>query len=97
MKRWLTIVFSLVMIFVLTACGDQPVDVGSMEQTDDNAEQKPQTASDDAQLDNGSVDADTDHGEISDENGGISIVYMTTDISPEGLMAVYEALCLSPV
>ena len=96
MKRWLTIVFSLVMIFVLTACGDQPVDVGSMEQTDDNAQQKPQTASNDAQPDNGSVDADTNREEMSDENGGVSIVYMTIDISPEGLMAVYEALGWRP-
>lgn len=40
-----------------------------------------------------SVEAD---GATNGASGGESVVYMTTDISPEGLMAVYEALGAAP-
>ena len=38
----------------------------------------------------------TPSGEQTDSDSDVPIVYMTTDISPEGLMAVYEALEWTP-
>ena len=43
-----------------------------------------------------SVDNSTPSGEQADSDSDVPIVYMTTDISPEGLMAVYEALGWTP-
>ena len=43
-----------------------------------------------------SGDNSTPSGEQTDSDSDVPIVYMTTDISPEGLMAVYEALGWTP-
>ena len=105
MKRWLAITLSLVMILGLTACGDQPSnsgstgqlsDSGNTELPNDNTETNSETTFGDIQSGNGSSSTDTDDGKVSDVNEGNPVVYMTTDISPEGLMAVYEALGWTP-
>lgn len=41
-------------------------------------------------------DSGTPSGQDSQTESGVPVVYMTTDISAEGLMAVYEALGASP-
>ena len=41
-------------------------------------------------------DTGTPSGQDSQTEGGVPVVYMTTDISAKGLMAVYEALGASP-
>ena len=105
MKRWLAITLSLVMILGLTACGDQPSnsgstgqlsDPGTTELPTDNTGTNSETISGDIQSGNGSSSTDTDDGEVSGVNEGNPVVYMTTDISPKGLMAVYEALGWTP-
>ncbi|MCM1398323.1 MAG: DUF362 domain-containing protein [Clostridium sp.] len=91
MKKKLSVVLSLCLLFFMTACGvkddDAPVvtspsyeDESSTDsgtsQTSDNTEKPSEPENDDGQ------------------SG--SIVYFTSDISPEGMMAVYEALDWTP-
>ena len=67
---------------------------------DNSASQSEETAV--LSSENSDVQSEGDSGEAaetsasSDETGTDSVVYMTTDISPTGLMAVYEALEWTP-
>lgn len=44
-----------------------------------------------------SISGSTAEGTVQQAEGSVSVVYMTTDISPAGLMAVYEAMGWTPV
>ena len=82
------LLFLIMGVLLLSACGSQSNPSSQNVQT-----QTPATEP-------GSVqDSDTGSGTTASSpvsNDTASIVYMTTDISPEGLMAVYEALKWEP-
>ena len=87
MKRWLALIMSLLLLLGFTACGGQPLDPGSAGGTQQGGE--PATGDD-------SPDSDAQEPDASDTEDGDPVVYMTTDITPEGLMSVYEALDWQP-
>ena len=107
MKRRLAIILIFVVIFGLTACAGQSADPDSVdrqsglentEQQTDNEEKisDAELSSDDTQSDDVPVITNTDNAEAAEVAESVPVVYMTTDISPEGLMAVYEALGWTP-
>lgn len=108
MKKYSTIVLSLVLVFGLAACGNQSSNANNTEQQSGSIEQTSEISSGDIRSDDSSSSTDVDSVSDTDTDNGTStdtavssdidvpVVYMTTDISPEGLMAVYEALEWSP-
>lgn len=75
-----TIILALMVVFMLAGCG-QTTDNTSLSGTTQNNESTVQESESGEAAKDASVPGTTG-----------SVVYMTTDISPEGLMAVYEAL-----
>ena len=80
LKKVGSLVLSLVVVFSLAACGNS--------QTSSNGA--------DAEVDGTEQTASSDTGEEDLRSGEASVVYMTTDISPEGLMSAYQALNWAP-
>lgn len=82
MKKLLTLVLCLTLVFCLAACSDAAGPASSAD--------SPTTAQQ-----GGSYNV-TEMGEAEKDGINASVVYFTSDISPEGLMAVYEALGWEP-
>lgn len=98
MKKIIALLLSITMLLSLEACGNSSFGTGGNSETDRTShnavvqttdavqglvsEEESSTESVDAQASDADTDADAD----------ALAVYMTTDISPEGLMKVYEAL-----
>ncbi len=106
MKKVAGILLSLGLVFSLAACGAEgghsgmgQRDAGQPSQTEgegtaqENAAEQTQTASAD---DSDTSRADNTSGAAENEEQAGSVVYFTADISPEGLMAAYEALDWTP-
>lgn len=91
-KKWFGLTLSLVLIFGMTACGNQSSDISSTVQAPDNTEENSEIISEDTEEDSDSLSTDTEDVSSSDVHETSPVVYMTTDITPEGLMKVYEAL-----
>ena len=100
-KRFLPFFLSFLLLsMVFTGCSKQN------ESTTDSSGNQDQTSYNvnPSGTDSEKIDDSTDSGNDSTPSGGqtdsdsdVPIVYMTTDISPEGLMAVYEALGWKPI
>lgn len=98
MKKW--ICFLVVSLFLLTmaGCGQSAGRVENQESSSDI--ENPASVDQPEQA----INDTTGSGEISsaaedtniDGEAGPSVVYMTTDISPERLMAIYDALAAEP-
>ena len=100
MKKWISVFLAVVMAVSLSACGkstssgnggtdtlaESPVKESPEESHDTEVEESLQSAS----------ETETDEKENFPEDAELPLVYMTTDISPEGLQAVYDALGASP-
>ena len=88
MKKWISLVLGVVMLGTMAACGDPS-----------NAALDPQGSS----VPPSSSSEELSQPEASESTASAApslpeeaVVYMTTDISPEGLMAVYDALNWTP-
>lgn len=81
MKRLITVLMLVSLLVVLTACADAPPQAPS------------HTSTEETQVPTHNVPED---GEPVPEGITKSAVYFTSDISPEGLMAVYDALAWQP-
>ena len=104
MKKIAALLLSFILPLSLAACGnssfgtvgnaetdrtshnvaESPADSGQSESADGESE-----GDESSQIPDGSAETNVSAGGTDD---GASVVYMTTDISPEGLMKVYEAL-----
>ncbi len=80
--------------------GDQAQGNGQTEESRRTEENRQSGAQDSGQSapsqENNGVPASDSAGSTVPENTGVPVVYMTTDISSDGLMAIYEALGASP-
>ncbi len=102
MKKIIALLLSITMLLSLEACGNGSSSMAESSETDRTSHNAAAQTSDDVQgLASGeessteSVDAQaSDDGTDADTDADAdaSAVYMTTDISPKGLMKVYEAL-----
>ncbi|MCM1561871.1 MAG: DUF362 domain-containing protein [Butyrivibrio sp.] len=91
MKKTCSVVLSFCLLFLMTACGANVTpDNDAPVVTHPSAEEE---ASDVSQIPD-SRESLSDSERDSGQSG--SIVYFTSDISPEGMMAVYEALGWTP-
>lgn len=95
MKKFAAFFLNIVILFCLTACGadstpeqDAPVVTPSVSENTDGGVTVPLSVT---VSPSGSGNTDSGGGEPSG-----SVVYFTADISPEGLMRVYEALGWTP-
>ncbi|MDE6664394.1 MAG: DUF362 domain-containing protein [Lachnospiraceae bacterium] len=86
------------MVFSLTSCGGR--ENGKAFDSQDKITESGQTNdtySEDIQPVQGSENAEQEKsGNLQDEDMNVPVVYMTTDISSDGLMAIYGALEASP-
>lgn len=93
MKRYLISFLCICMVFSLTSCSEK-----ENGQTNDTLSEEKQyvQSSENTKQENTVDDAFSPVQEPSSEDEDVALVYMTTQISAEGLMAVYEALDASP-
>ena len=98
MSKYLISLLCICMALSLASCGGR--ENGEAFDSQDKiteSGQKKDTYSEDIQPVQGSENAEQDKsGNLQDEDENISVVYMTTEISAESLMEVYEALDASP-
>ena len=94
MKKIISI--TLIFVILLTACGTaaNSAPENASEDSIPTLENLPEDSASDREL---AVTAEStpviaDAEEVPEESSGKSMVYFTSDISPEGLIAVYEAL-----
>ena len=93
MKRWLAFIISVILLLGLAACGSQPSGSDSAGQADNGGTQQDiEPAPETTGSDNDMPESEAQGPTTTEADGNSSIVYMTTEITPEGLMAVYEAL-----
>ena len=93
MKKIVALLLSLLMLLSLAACGNSSSGTGGSSESDRTSHNVAESPSDSGQSTgggNGSGENSQTSGDSA--NADASVVYMTTDISPEGLMKVYEAL-----
>lgn len=94
MKRALSVVFVFYLLILMTACGSKATP------DDDTPIATPPSLEEDSEDDLGTLQTSdyTETSPVSEstENSSNSTVYFTSDISPEGMMAVYEALGWTP-
>lgn len=95
MKKLTSILTGAMMMISLAACGDSS---GGSDSTNGTTAQSGTTGSTAQTSQSSQAVQDSPSGEESQTqpDDGDPVVYMTTDISPEGLMAVYEALNWQP-
>ena len=91
MKKWLSVFLVMVMVLALAGCAQEETPApGSEPQAQTQEESSSPVVETPSE-------AEPEEEEIPlDEANATPSVYMTTDISPEGLMAVYEALNWTP-
>ena len=95
MKKIAVVMIFFVMLFSLSGCGSKGETSGqdSNRQTSENIQDSRQESTTDEAKQESSADETKQGG---DAESHASVVYMTTDISPEGLMSVYEMLDWTP-
>lgn len=102
MKKWLVSLLCICMAFSLVSCGGKKNDTSSGDrqpmQGRENTEQENagNLQDEDEDLPNAADEDFPSAQEPPVEDGNLPVVYMTTEISAESLMAVYEALDASP-
>ena len=91
MKRLTLLFLSISFILGLTACGSQPLSTEDIDDTNSGTEVYIADISKEEYI---SADPNQPTNGMLPQNPMkvATLVYMTTDISPEGLMSVYEAL-----
>ena len=99
MKRWYAILMIVGLLFSLCACTQEegsaqsPPPVQSAQQ---QQEQQEQQTADTETTQQEQQTADTETTQQPEAAQGTPVVYMTQEITPEGLMAVYQALQWEP-
>ena len=99
MKRWYAILMIVGLLFSLCACTQEegsaqsPPPVQSAQQ---QQEQQEQQTADTETTQQEQQTADTETTQQPEAAQGTPVVYMTREITPEGLMAVYQALQWEP-
>lgn len=101
MKRWYAVLMIVGLLFSLCACTQEegsaqsPPPVQSAQQQQEQRQQQEQTA-DTETTQQEQQTADTETTQQPEAAQGMPVVYMTQEITPEGLMAVYQALQWEP-
>lgn len=91
MKKRITVLLSVLLILGLTSCSNQPSESVNAGQPSDGSTNQSSTSATVV-----TSNTDTENSTPPAPQGTAPIVYFTTDISPEGITAVYEALNWTP-
>ena len=102
MKRWYAVLMIVGLLFSLCACTQEegsaqsPPSVQSAQQQQEQTQQQEQQTADTETTQQEQQTADTETTQQPEAAQGTPVVYMTREITPEGLMAMYQALQWEP-
>ncbi len=102
MKKIVVWFSAVLLVLSLAACGNSTESAENNDTETTNSQPATDGSGSSGQEENVSVNDDSEketgasQDTVSRDNGEASVVYFTSDISPEGLMAVYEALNWEP-
>ena len=96
MKRWYAILVIVGLLFSLCACTQEEGSAQSPPPVQSAQQQQEQQTADTETTQQEQQTADTETTQQPEAAQGTPVVYMTREITPEGLMAVYQALQWEP-
>lgn len=96
MKRWYAILMIVGLLFSLCACIQEEGSAQSPPSVQSAQQQQEQQTADTETTQQEQQTADTETTQQPEAAQGTPVVYMTREITPEGLMAVYQALQWEP-
>ena len=92
MKKTVALLVSFIMLVSLAACGNSSSGTGGNSETDRTSRSAAESSADSGQSADEEESGESTQTPDEGTNADASVVYMTTDISPEGIMKAYEAL-----
>ena len=96
MKRWYAVLMIVGLLFSLCACTQEEGSAQSPPPVQSAQQQQEQQTADTETAQQEQQTADTETTQQPEAAQGTPVVYMTQEITPEGLMAVYQALQWEP-
>ena len=96
MKRWYAVLMIVGLLFSLCACTQEEGSAQSPPPVQSAQQQQEQQTADTETTQQEQQTADTETTQQPEAAQGTPVVYMTQEITPEGLMAVYQALQWEP-
>ena len=96
MKRWYAVLMIVGLLFSLCACTQEEGSAQSPPPVQSAQQQQEQQTADTETTQQEQQTADTETTQQPEVAQGTPVVYMTREITPEGLMAVYQALQWEP-
>lgn len=96
MKRWYAVLMIVGLLFSLCACTQEEGSAQSPPPVQSAQQQQEQQTADTETTQQEEQTADTETTQQPEAAQGTPVVYMTQEITPEGLMAVYQALQWEP-
>ena len=96
MKKTVSWILAVCLLFLMTACGANPSPSYGASDTPSSEEQEESSSSSDISETSTPAESPSETSEPSENGKEGSIVYFTSDISPEGMLAVFEALGWTP-
>ncbi len=96
MKKTVSLITVVCLLLLMTACGANPSPSYVASDTPSSEEQEESSASSDASEPSAPAESLSETSEPSENGKEGSVVYFTSDISPEGMLAVFEALGWTP-
>ena len=96
MKRWYAVLMIVGLLFSLCACTQEEGSAQSPPPVQSAQQQQEQQTADTETTQQEQQTADTETTQQPEVAQGTPVVYMTQEITPEGLMAVYQALQWEP-
>ena len=96
MKRWYAVLMIVGLLFSLCACTQEEGSAQSPPPVQSAQQQQEQQTADTETTQQEQQTADTETTQQPEAAQGTPVVYMTREITPEGLMAVYQALQWEP-
>ncbi len=96
MKKTISWILAVCLLLLMTACGAEPSAGQDTSDPPSSVEQEEPSASSDASEPSAPTESPSETSEPSENGEEGSVVYFTSDISPEGMLAVFEALGWTP-
>ncbi len=96
MKKTISWILAVCLLLLMTACGAEPSAGHDNSDPPSSSGQEETPASSDTTEPSTPADAPSETPEPSETSKEGSVVYFTSDISPEGMLAVFEALGWTP-
>ncbi len=96
MKRTVSLIIAVCLLLLMAACGANPSPSYGATDTPSSEEQEESSSSSDILEPSAPVESSSETSEPSENGKESSVIYFTSDISPEGMLAIYEALGWTP-